>query len=227
MPKVNDVYFEEKRKQILDAAFRACMNKPLYEVTMKDIIEETGFSQGGIYRYYNNIHEIFFALVDRKTKDNCLREKTDEILEYGVPEQIMAGLIELIFLDTVGDVGKILFELSVTFANDPELYANFCEQVKITADEAYLFEKSAAFVAAKIEDGYFEPIAPISDVLALLVATIDGIKRDVIMTKYYKIKSYMPEFDMPKLSKLLTKQLILALGGDLKKINQLEKSNND
>ncbi|GHU59302.1 putative HTH-type transcriptional regulator YfiR [Clostridia bacterium] len=216
MPKVNDKYFEGKRNLILDAAFRACMKKPLYEVTMKDIIEETGFSQGGIYRYYNNIHEIFFALVDKETSGKQLREKTDAALSSdGTPEQIIAELIKLIFHYTEGDVGKIIFELSVILANDPEMYEKFCEQVAITADETYLAEKTAAYIAAKIEDGYFKPIAPLEDIMSLLAATVDGINRDVIMTKYYKVKPDMPEFDIHKLSALLTKQLILTLGGNI------------
>ena len=51
MPKVNEAYISEKKQVILDATFRICMRKPVYQVTMKDVIKETGMSQGGIYRY--------------------------------------------------------------------------------------------------------------------------------------------------------------------------------
>lgn len=33
-------------------------------ITMQDIIDKTGFGQGGIYRFYNDIDEIF-SLEDR------------------------------------------------------------------------------------------------------------------------------------------------------------------
>lgn len=63
MPKVNEAYISEKKQVILDATFRICMRKPVYQVTMKDVIKETGnMSQGGIYRYYANFYDIFICL---------------------------------------------------------------------------------------------------------------------------------------------------------------------
>ena len=55
MPKVNQEYFENKRKIILEAAMRVFQRKPAYSVTMKDIVKESGLSQGGVYKYYSNI----------------------------------------------------------------------------------------------------------------------------------------------------------------------------
>ncbi len=63
MPKVNEAYISEKKQVILDATFRICMRKPVYQVTMKDVIKETGMSQGGIYRYYANFYDILFGLL--------------------------------------------------------------------------------------------------------------------------------------------------------------------
>ena len=54
MPKVKDEYLENKRNQILDAAFAVCKRKPVYDVAMTDIVTETGMSQGGVYKYFNN-----------------------------------------------------------------------------------------------------------------------------------------------------------------------------
>ncbi len=49
MPKVTQEYIENKKKFIADAAYRVCLRKPVEMVTMMDVIEETGLSQGGIY----------------------------------------------------------------------------------------------------------------------------------------------------------------------------------
>ena len=46
MPKVKNEYLENKRNQILDAAFAVCKRKPAYDITMTDIVSETGMSQG-------------------------------------------------------------------------------------------------------------------------------------------------------------------------------------
>ncbi|MDA1469190.1 TetR/AcrR family transcriptional regulator [Brachyspira hyodysenteriae] len=45
MPKVNQEYFENKRKIILDAAMSVFFKKPAYSVRMKDIVKESGLSQ--------------------------------------------------------------------------------------------------------------------------------------------------------------------------------------
>ena len=67
MPKVKSEYLESKRNQILDAAFEVCKRKPAYDVTMTDVVSETGMSQGGVYKYFNNIDLVLAALIDRAT----------------------------------------------------------------------------------------------------------------------------------------------------------------
>ena len=57
MPKVKNEYLENKRNEILDAAFAVCKRKPAYDITMTDIVSETGMSQGGVYKYFNNIYQ--------------------------------------------------------------------------------------------------------------------------------------------------------------------------
>ena len=66
MPKVNQEYFENKRKIILEAAMKVFLKKPAYSVTMKDIIKEAELSQGGVYKYYSNIDDIVISLLNSK-----------------------------------------------------------------------------------------------------------------------------------------------------------------
>ena len=63
MPKVSEEYYEKKRREIIDAAYRVCVRKPISSVEMKDIIAETGFSHGAIYRYYKDLDEVLHDLV--------------------------------------------------------------------------------------------------------------------------------------------------------------------
>ena len=81
MPKVSDEYFEQKRKEIVDAAYRVCMKKPITSVEMKDIIAETGFSHGVIYRYYSELDEVLQDLVIRINRSNRIDERLMEILD--------------------------------------------------------------------------------------------------------------------------------------------------
>lgn len=63
MPKVTDSYLEEKREFIVDCTRKVLENKSFRQITMRDVIRETGFSQGAIYKYYNNLEEILNVII--------------------------------------------------------------------------------------------------------------------------------------------------------------------
>lgn len=52
-------------KAIVDATLEVCEKKTISSITMQDIINATGLSQGAIYRYYKNIDEILADLLSR------------------------------------------------------------------------------------------------------------------------------------------------------------------
>ena len=80
MPKVSEEYYKNKRKEIVDAAYRVCTRKPISSVEMKDIIEETGFSHGVVYRYYKDLDEVLKDLVITINENNKIDDKLDAIL---------------------------------------------------------------------------------------------------------------------------------------------------
>jgi len=65
MAKVSKEYYEFKKASIIDASLEVCKRKTVSSVTMQDIIDEAGISQGGIYRYYKNIDEVLIDLLSR------------------------------------------------------------------------------------------------------------------------------------------------------------------
>lgn len=69
MPKVSQEYLDNKRNAIVSAALKVCKSKPLYQITMKDIIRESGVSQGGIYRYFKSIDEILVEVINRSSSN--------------------------------------------------------------------------------------------------------------------------------------------------------------
>ena len=72
MPKVTEEYLTGKRNLILECTNEILIEKPLYQITMRDIIKKAGFSQGAIYRYYANIDEIYIDLINTNTTYNLL-----------------------------------------------------------------------------------------------------------------------------------------------------------
>jgi AcrR family transcriptional regulator len=63
-PKVTDNYKEQKRSEILESAKRVFICRGYESVTMKDIVDESGFSRGGVYLYYSSTEEIFLSILE-------------------------------------------------------------------------------------------------------------------------------------------------------------------
>ena len=61
MPKVTEDYLDQRRQQIIDAAFRCFARKGFHQATMRDIYAEAGLSAGAIYHYFSSKEEIIKA----------------------------------------------------------------------------------------------------------------------------------------------------------------------
>ena len=232
MPKVKDAYFEQKRNQILDAALAVSMRKPMYEISMRDIISESGLSQGGIYRYFSNADAIFIALINRDCVLFDMETQLDTLLNSThSPERIIYELMSVwkrLVLDNLIGVGKIYFELYTVYANDKEKHSYFLGNITLASEETIFKQKSIQYVAQQIETGYFKPKLPLEDTICFLATTLDGIIRDVILCKHYHIPSGLPDggqLDETKLMHTLAIALIALLGGDELKIFEEEHHN--
>ena len=79
MPKITDEYIKNKRKRIVDACYAVCLRKPIQMVTMTDVIEESGLSQGGIYRFYSDLDEILRDVIREMRHSFNIMEETDRL----------------------------------------------------------------------------------------------------------------------------------------------------
>ena len=120
MPKVSEEYYEKKRKEIIDAAYRVCVRKPITSVEMKDIIAETGFSHGVIYRYYKDLDEVLKDLVITINANNTIDEKLDAILKKAKPEQWEKTIRAIcrMLADQMKEVGTDLLKVSIYSSSD-------------------------------------------------------------------------------------------------------------
>ena len=221
MPKRSEDYFEQKRHKILDAAYKVCMKKPMHEVSMRDIITESGLSQGGIYRYFSNLDDILIELINWKSVNCDVKTLVDTaILSEEIPEKIIGKLFtvwENAILDNLVGVGKIFYETCQLYVNHQDRFIRFVSENRISSEEAYLKEKFICFITQKISEGYFKPKLPMQDILSFLITSFDGIVRDLILIRHYPI-SNSPLFEKNKLVISLCSALVLLLGGDEKLI---------
>ena len=227
MPKVKDEYLQDKREQILDAAYRVCMQKPVYAITMRDVIAEIGWSQGAIYRYFKNVHFILFELINRQTAHLKIKEEVDVILaQPDVPERIITKIMDMITqtsIMNINEYGKMILEYSSLIATQPEYLEPFCQNVRIPAELYYLQKRTFEYVVSQVENGYFHPLMPVKDIFAFIETSIDGIERDLVLVHRCQgatdAYSMLKELDPKKLMDALCKSVICLLGGDFDKIN--------
>lgn len=63
MPKISDQARVDRRKQILEAAWRCFQRDGLHATSMHDIIRASGLSAGAVYSYFKSKEDLIFAAV--------------------------------------------------------------------------------------------------------------------------------------------------------------------
>jgi len=187
MPKVTDEYLTDKRNFILECTNEILKEKPLYQITMRDIIKKAGFSQGAIYRYYANIDEIYIDLINKNTTYNLLEQQIDTLLSSEQPEKtILSECIIAIgkyveeLLKSVG--GKTCFELLVFYAYDNEKRNTVFPLLKFKQSLEYAQNKIVDYLIRSIKKGIFRPAISIESIIMFISISIDGISQNVAMS---------------------------------------------
>ncbi|MCL2421622.1 MAG: TetR/AcrR family transcriptional regulator [Defluviitaleaceae bacterium] len=182
MPKVTEQYLAAKKKEIVAAAIRVCAVKPAYEVTLRDVVRECGISTGGIYNYFASVDDIFVEILNQAYAEFPYANALTKIFESGRPA---AEIIVEVFrhegrmVDSMyGRYGKLMKELDVIFANDPERGMRMLSKVTGNRESGDFLTSLRTFIAARIEDGTFSPHVPVSHILLAVIGAASGF-RDV------------------------------------------------
>ncbi len=218
MPKVNPDYLDHKKEQILSATISVCKRKPLYQITMKDIIRETGLSQGGIYRYYKNIDEILVEVINKNTLDDNNIQLINNLVKNVNTSQ--AAITSLFYFlgeyinNNVTTLGKLHFEIIALIAYEPNRINTISkENIHVNITQHFtncLFE----VIRRGIASDEFKPILPLNDILTFISTSIDGIVMNCIFHKCYALPEPEYGFDVSRLIATLEKSLLQLLSSD-------------
>lgn len=187
MPKVTEEYLESRRNFILECASKVIREKPLYQMTMRDIIKETKLSQGAIYRYYSSLEEIYIAIANRKTPIGIVEKQMDEV-DYLREEpatfilkgfRIMAEYIMLL-QETIG--GKMYFELLVLHAQNIKETEDLIDKMNFKQSFNYIQSRLMGYIFEHIERGDFKPIIPTKNLMDFIAVAMDGILDDTAIS---------------------------------------------
>ena len=216
MPKVSANYINNKKNSILEAALSVCKNKPLYEITMKDIIKESRVSQGGIYRYFSDIDEILIALINKFNINTDFKQNIDEIIEISTtPKDVIENLFAFFgrsIKENLTTIGKFQFELTVLLANHPDRQEKIMSQITEVENSQYLMDQLFNIINDGVSSGDFIPILPINDIFYFIITSVDGIVRDTVLLKCYgPVKNIQLEIEEISLMYTLSKAVLLLL----------------
>jgi len=217
MPKVSHDYVIKKKKIILEAALSVCKVKPLYEITMRDIIKASGVSQGGIYRYYSDLDEILVAIINQANANADYKDDVDAIIENSeIPKEKLGKLFTFLgeyIKENLSTVGKIHFELTILFANNPERQMKILPNITENESGQYLVERIFNTIHEGITLGSFQPEVALEDLFTFIMTSIDGIVRDVVLQKCYGMfQNEQVHIDEIRLMNTLCKSVQALLG---------------
>ncbi|MFC4617163.1 TetR family transcriptional regulator [Camelliibacillus cellulosilyticus] len=167
-------HFEKRKADILQAAKRVLMKKGFEPTTMKDIVEESGMSRGGVYQYFSSPEEMLEML--HMAHNKAFREYLDQLLRNN--DSVWEALLQLV--DEIDDddndpFGKVMYEYSVTsWRNDR--HRNFMNR---TADLS--IQALHTFLKKGVEQGEFNPIQPLEAIVNFIFMINDGIILNVVV----------------------------------------------
>lgn len=192
MPKVTEEYIVNKKKRITDAAYELCLEKTVSTVTMQDIIDRTGLSQGGIYRFYKDIDEIFADMIRQMRKRVSIKEKIDEILDQKeiltpqeITERLFAMLADFMERELMG-IEKIDFELSVLAMNRPDRIEKIMGGIPEVGNMEYLTMRTMEFFKEQAARGRIHPSVSAEELLAFISSAYGGIQMTCIVNNCYR-----------------------------------------
>lgn len=171
-PRVGDMYKQNRKEEILEAAKRVFIMYGYNKATMQDVIEEAKMSRGGVYAYFDNIEHVFVEVLkldDKKdskvfiepVKGISLWTQLDEFLQLQQTEieNVKDSLVR----------AKSEFFLRLDSIENKELVHYITKR--------YIKLKNAIekFINMGLVQNEFNPVLPPESIALYMISFIDGL----------------------------------------------------
>ncbi len=191
MPKVTEEYKIKKRKTIIEAAVEVLKQKPLYEITMLDVINEAKLSKGGIYLYFSDIDDLVIQTM------NFLMESHEPLV---FAEKSLSGDVENDLLNVFGQLGdfieacpaiisKLRSELVIYINYYPEKMERYKTALAIQQDGDRFMEMTSKLIKRGIQQKIFRQDVAIEVIMMNISIYLNGISDAVVRSILYKTES--------------------------------------
>ena len=221
MPRVTEEYYEKKRREIVDAAYRVCTRKPITSVEMKDIIAETGFSHGVIYRYYKDLDEVLKDLVITINGENKIDDRLDEILAKADPDEWETTVYDIcsMLADQMKTVGTDLLKVSIysdmLAMTDPERAMNIAQRLGKDEQSPLLYATVATekFLNDVVRHNDLKPVSSVDEIIQFMIVNYHGIQTGFVLTECFKVPHVEGKYKPEDMFRNLARSVILMMGG--------------
>lgn len=174
---------------------------------MKDIVRETGFSQGGVYKYFSNIEEVWLMLSRRYELQINFKAFFEELFaEPNPPQVVLKQVFEFLAQEINHSLNngfsKLAFEFNTIYISQPELLqAEQLTRQKTHSDNYgynFLFARIISYLSDCVQSGLLHPRQPLTTVLLFIQVTLDGIIRDATMELYLPDEQQDPDYSVTR-----------------------------
>ena len=225
MPKVSEEYYEKKRREIIDAAYRVCARKPITSIDMKDIIAETGFSHGVIYRYYKDLDEVFKDLVITINSENKIDDRLDEILAKSDIEHWENTIYDIcsMLADYMREVGTDMLKVSVygdmLAMSDPERAMRISSRLGKDEQSPLLYatEAMTEFLTKAVKENKLKPATTVDEIIQFFIVNYHGIQSGYVLTECFKVQHIEGKYKLDDMYRNLATAVVLMMGGKAQK----------
>jgi len=187
MPKVTEEYKKEKIERIVKATIEVLKIKPLYDVTMLDVIKAAGLSKGGIYLYFKDIDELFVEAINMIGREQDTIEFTTALNDESI-ESSLISIFEKLgnYIDSSpAIISKLRFELMIYISNNPEKITTIMSKLQLKNIGIQFMENVTILIQKGIEENVFRKEVPLEIVMNNISAYIDGITDMVVSSIMY------------------------------------------
>ncbi|KKB73606.1 MULTISPECIES: TetR family transcriptional regulator [Bacillus] len=175
-PKITQEQKDRRKAEILKAAERVFKRKGFEMTTMKDVVEESGFSRGGVYLYFSSTEDMFKHIIEKHLdvflKDLQERSRSDES-------------VWSIILSYIDDFKEGLDEIADSFAAVQFEY--FFTSWRNGSRKTYLIKRYETFAAhftgllqKGADNGEFDPLQPVETITKFFMNMNDAIVMQTI-----------------------------------------------
>jgi AcrR family transcriptional regulator len=175
MPKLSSQQKEAVRMEILEAAKVVFIERGYEGASMKEIVECSGRSFGGVYLYYSNKEDVFLAL---------LRSQFQEMeANTAVNQTVSAWELLVVFLNeqerrarqVEGGLAPCMFEYFIVGRRDEK------RRVLIEERRREVHSHLLSLIQRGIQQNEFQPSKPIETIVNWLISFLDGVYLESIL----------------------------------------------